>query len=143
MSRQSITGHSMGGHGALTLALRHPGHYISVSTFAPICNPTQLDWGRKQLGAYLGQDEVAREKHDVTCLMREQGITCPVLIDKGTSDQFYDLLRTAAFATAAAEQKVAVTISLQDGYDHSYFFISTFMLGNIEFHANALLERGV
>ena len=141
MSRHSITGHSMGGHGALTLALRNARHYASVSAFAPICNPTQSDWGRKQLGAYLGQDEAAWLKHDATCLMREKGATCPILIDTGTSDQFYDLLGTAAFASAVAEQKAAASVRLQDGYDHSYFFVSTFMPDHIEFHANALLGK--
>lgn len=138
MARQSITGHSMGGHGALTLALRQRGRYQSVSAFAPICNPTQSDWGRKQLGSYLGADETAWVGHDATCLVREIGLECPLLIDTGTSDQFYDLLGTAAMESALAEQKAEVTLRLQAGYDHSYFFVSTFIPDHIEFHARAL-----
>jgi S-formylglutathione hydrolase len=93
------------------------------------------------LGAYLGQDETTWAKHDATSLMREKGATCPILIDTGTSDQFYDLLGTAAFASAVAEQNAAASVRLQDEYDHSYFFVSTFMPDHIEFHANALLGR--
>jgi S-formylglutathione hydrolase len=141
MTRQSITGHSMGGHGALTLALSNPGHFVSVSAFAPICNPMKSDWGRKQFEAYLGNDHSAWEKHDATVLMRSNGTKCPVLIDTGTDDQFYDLLGTSAFASAVADQKVEASIRLQKGYDHSYFFISTFIPEHIEFHANALAHK--
>ena len=122
MTHQSITGHSMGGHGALTLALSNPGHFESVSAFAPICNPTKSDWGRKQFEAYLGDDHAAWEKYDATVLMGANGTKCPVLIDTGTDDQFYDLLGTSAFASAVADQKVEASIRLQKGYDHSYFF---------------------
>ena len=141
MTRQSISGHSMGGHGALTLALSNPGHFESVSAFAPICNPMKSDWGQKQFEAYLGNDHAAWEKHDATVLMRSNGTKCPVLIDTGTDDQFYDLLGTSAFASAVADQKVEASIRLQKGYDHSYFFISTFMPEHIEFHANALTRK--
>ena len=138
MDRQAITGHSMGGHGALTLAMNLPGRYRSVSAFAPIANPTGADWGRKQLAAYLGEDEAAWAKHDASLLMKEKGFDGPVLIDTGASDQFIDLLRPEALAQAIAERRQQATYRLQPGYDHSYFFVSTFMEDHITFHAEAL-----
>ncbi|MBO9433129.1 S-formylglutathione hydrolase [Ruegeria sp. R13_0] len=138
MDRQAITGHSMGGHGALTLAMNLPGRYRSVSAFAPISNPTGADWGRKQLSAYLGDDEAAWAKHDASLLMKEVGFDGPVLIDTGASDQFIDLLRPEALASAIAEHRQQATYRLQPGYDHSYFFVSTFMEDHITFHAEAL-----
>ncbi|MDA0962480.1 MAG: S-formylglutathione hydrolase [Proteobacteria bacterium] len=136
--RQSITGHSMGGHGALTLAMGLPGQYRSVSAFAPICNPTAADWGRKQLNAYLGADETAWAPHDATLMMRARGLDAPLLVDTGTADQFSDHLRTEALAEAIAERRQPATIRLQKGYDHSYFFVSTFMGDHVAFHADAL-----
>ena len=136
--RQAITGHSMGGHGALTLAMSLPGRFRSVSAFAPICNPTASDWGRKQFTAYLGPDEGAWAAHDASLLMAERGFAGPILTDTGTSDQFATKLGTAAFAQAVATRSQAATIRLQDGYDHSYFFVSTFMPDHIAFHAEAL-----
>ena len=136
--RQSITGHSMGGHGALTLAMGLPGRFRSVSAFAPICHPTQSDWGRKQLTAYLGADESTWAAHDAAPLMKQQGFDGPVLIDTGTDDQFGDLLKTEALALAMAERRQDYTLRMQKGYDHSYFFISTFMEDHVAFHAEAL-----
>ncbi len=136
--RQSITGHSMGGHGALTMAMGLPGHFRSVSAFAPICNPTASDWGRKQLTAYLGEQENAWEPHDATLLMQKAGFDGPILIDTGTNDQFGDLLKTESLATAIAMRRQQATLRLQPGYDHSYFFVSTFMEEHIAFHADAL-----
>lgn len=136
--RQSITGHSMGGHGALTLAMGLPGRFRSVSAFAPICHPTQSDWGRKQLTAYLGADESTWAAHDAAPLMKRQGFDGPVLIDTGTDDQFGDLLKTEALALAMAERRQDYTLRMQKGYDHSYFFISTFMEDHVAFHAEAL-----
>ncbi|WP_264211561.1 S-formylglutathione hydrolase [Leisingera thetidis] len=141
LDRQAITGHSMGGHGALTLAMNLPGRYKSVSAFAPICNPTASDWGRKQLGAYLGDDETAWARHDATLLMREKGFDGPILIDTGTSDQFIDLLKPEALAQAVAERRQQATLRLQPGYDHSYFFVSTFMEEHVSFHADALYQN--
>ncbi len=138
MDRQAITGHSMGGHGALTLAMNLPGRYRSVSAFAPISNPTGADWGRKQLSAYLGDDEAAWAKHDASLLMKEVGFDGPILIDTGASDQFIDLLRPETLASAIAERRQQATYRLQPGYDHSYFFVSTFMEDHITFHAEAL-----
>ncbi len=138
MDRQAITGHSMGGHGALTLAMNLPGRFKSVSAFAPICHPTASDWGRKQLTAYLGSDEAHWAKHDATLLMKTSGFEGPVLTDTGTSDQFYGLLQTHALFEAAAERGQPSQLRLQAGYDHSYFFVSTFMEDHVAFHADAL-----
>ncbi len=138
LSRQSIMGHSMGGHGALTMAMSLPGRFRSVSAFAPIANPTASDWGRKQLTAYLGNDEAAWAAHDATLLMKANGFDGPVLVDTGTNDQFIDLLRPEALAEAANARRQEATLRLQKGYDHSYFFVSTFMEEHIAFHAEAL-----
>jgi len=136
--RQGITGHSMGGHGALTIAMTFPDRFASVSAFAPICAPMESDWGRKQFTAYLGENTALWEPHDATVLMREKGFPGPVLIDTGTADQFGDLLRTEALAEAIARRRQHATIRLQPGYDHSYFFVSTFMEDHVAFHAEAL-----
>ena len=136
--RQAITGHSMGGHGALTLAMALPGQFKSVSAFAPISNPMASDWGRKQLDAYLGNDETTWAAHDASHLMREKGFDGPVLTDTGTSDQFIDLLHPEALAEACATRRQQATLRMQPGYDHSYFFISTFMEDHVAFHAEAL-----
>lgn len=136
--RQSISGHSMGGHGALTLAMKSPGRFRSVSAFAPICHPTGSDWGRKQFAAYLGPDESAWKAHDASLLMADAGFDGPVLIDTGTDDQFGDLLGTAHLAAAIAKRRQPAQLRLQKGYDHSYYFISTFMEDHVAFHAEAL-----
>ncbi|MGV6803597.1 MAG: S-formylglutathione hydrolase [Ruegeria sp.] len=136
--RQAITGHSMGGHGALTLAMNLPGRFRSVSAFAPISNPSASDWGRKQLGAYLGDNPETWAQHDATMMMKEKGFDGPILIDTGTDDQFIDLLRPEALAQAIAERRQQAINRLQPGYDHSYFFVSTFMEDHIVFHAEAL-----
>lgn len=138
MERQSITGHSMGGHGALTMAMNLKGRFRSVSAFAPICHPTASDWGRKQLGAYLGNDESTWAKHDATLLMQSEGFDGPMLIDTGTNDQFLDLLKPESLAEAAAKRRQQMNFRMQPGYDHSYFFISSFMEDHITFHAEAL-----
>lgn len=138
MMRQSITGHSMGGHGALTMAMNLPDRYRSVSAFAPICSPTTTDWGRKQLTAYLGTDETSWIAHDASLLMEKVGFDGPILIDTGTSDQFIDLLKPEALSASIAKRRQAATVRLQPGYDHSYFFVSTFMEDHVAFHANAL-----
>jgi len=135
---QAITGHSMGGHGALTLAMSLPGRFRSVSAFAPICNPTNSDWGRKQLGAYLGEDQAKWAAHDATHLMRTRGFDGPMLLDTGIDDQFLDLLRPEALAEAINARRQQAIIRLQPGYDHSYFFISSFMEEHIAFHSDAL-----
>lgn len=136
--RQAITGHSMGGHGALTLAMGQPGRFRSVSAFAPISHPTAGDWGRKQLTAYLGPDDTAWRSHDATLMMRATGFDGPVLVDQGGSDQFLDLLMPEALSQAMAARRQDGVFRMQKGYDHSYFFVSTFMADHIEFHSEAL-----
>ena len=136
--RQSITGHSMGGHGALTIAMNMPDTYCAVSAFSPICNPTGADWGRKQMTAYLGKDESKWAPHDASLLMAEKGFDGPVLIDFGTDDQFADLLRPEVLADAIAKRRQQADFRMQKGYDHSYFFVSSFMEDHIAFHAEAL-----
>ncbi len=135
---QAITGHSMGGHGALTIAMSFPGRFRSVSAFAPICNPVASDWGRKQFTAYLGKDEAGWAAHDSSLLMRKYGFDGPMLIDQGTADQFIDLLKPEALSAAMAERRQGGTVRMQKGYDHSYFFVSTFMPDHVAFHAEAL-----
>ena len=138
MDRQSITGHSMGGHGALTIAMAHPDRFASVSAFAPIANPTASDWGKKQLSAYLGDDKGQWAKHDASLQMKEVGFDGPVLIDQGASDNFLDLLRPEALAHAMMARRQEGLFRMQKGYDHSYFFISSFMEDHVTFHAEAL-----
>ena len=136
--RQAITGHSMGGHGALTLAMGLPGRFRSVSAFAPIAHPAISDWGRKQFTAYLGGDEAAWARHDATELMRARGFDGPVLVDQGTADQFLELLKPEELAAAMAARRQPGAFRFQRGYDHSYFFVSTFMADHVAFHAGAL-----
>lgn len=134
--RQSITGHSMGGHGALTLAAKSPGRFCSVSAFSPICNPTESNWGRKQFTAYLGSVEAGRP-HDASLLAAAGKLDMPLLTDTGTADQFGDLLKTDALRSAVAGRRDA-TVRMQEGYDHSYFFVATFMGEHVAFHAGHL-----
>lgn len=141
MDRQAITGHSMGGHGALTLAMGLPGRFTSVSAFAPIANPSASDWGRKQLTAYLGKDENTWEAHDATLMIKKTGFDGPILIDQGSADQFLDLLRPETLTEAMAARRQQATFRMQPGYDHSYFFISTFMEDHVAFHSDALYAR--
>lgn len=138
LGRQGITGHSMGGHGALTMAMGLPGRYKSVSAFAPIANPTASEWGRKQLGAYLGDDEATWRAHDATLLMEEVGFDGEVLIDQGANDQFLDKLMPENLASAMFKRRQAGLMRMQPGYDHSYFFVSTFMADHVFWHAERL-----
>src|SRR5210317_330145 len=115
MDRQSITGHSMGGHGALTIAMGLNGRYKSVSAFAPICNPTGSDWGKKQLSAYLGDDPDAWNDHDDSVMMRDHGCYIPMLVDWGTNDQFIDLLRPETLTQAAAARRSEAVLRLLKG----------------------------
>lgn len=135
---RGITGHSMGGHGALTLALNNPDTFTSVSAFAPIANPTASDWGRKQLAAYLGADETTWAAHDATLLVGRKGWPRDVLIDQGTADNFLDLLKPEALSGALAKARIPSTFRLQDGYDHSYYFVSTFAADHVDWHADRL-----
>ena len=136
--KHGITGHSMGGHGALTLAMRNPDLFQSLSAFAPISNPSRSDWGRKQFSAYLGEDESNWSQHDATILMRENGWDGEILIDQGASDQFLGLLQPEALAQAIAARRQSAVFRMQPGYDHSYFFISSFGADHVEWHAERL-----
>lgn len=133
-----ITGHSMGGHGALSLAMKYPERYQSLSALAPIANPTRSDWGRKQLGAYLGTNEADWIAHDATLLLKNKGWAGDILIDQGADDQFYDLLKPEALVAAMVETKTAHCYRLTDGYDHSYYTISTFVRDHVAWHAERL-----
>ncbi len=134
-----ITGHSMGGHGALTLALNNPDKFASVSAFAPIANPTASDWGRVQLAAYLGDDETTWQAHDATVLVNTKGWPRDVLIDQGTSDQFLELLKPEALSAALASARIPGVFRMQPGYDHSYYFVSTFAADHVDWHADRAL----
>lgn len=136
--RHGITGHSMGGHGALTLAMRHPELYASLSAFAPIAHPAASDWGRKQLAAYLAPDETLWQEHDASLLLATKGWKGNLLVDQGLSDQFLDLLKPEALATALATTRTAGTLRLQAGYDHSYNFVATFARDHAAWHAERL-----
>ena len=128
----------MGGHGALTLAMANPGQYRSVSAFSPIANPTQSDWGKKQLTAYLGNAD--QPQLDASLQMAAVGFDGPVLIDQGSEDQFLDLLRPEALAHAMAARRQDGQFRMQKGYDHSYFFVASFIEDHIAFHAEALYQ---
>ena len=135
---QGITGHSMGGHGALTIAMSLPSQYQSVSAFAPIANPTMSEWGQKQFKEYLGTDKANWEKYDSTILMQKVGFHSNVLIDQGNADNFLDLLQPEALKNAMNVREQKGQFRFSDGYDHSYFFIMSFMRDHIEHHANIL-----
>ncbi|WP_211198627.1 S-formylglutathione hydrolase [Ruegeria haliotis] len=133
-----ITGHSMGGHGALTIAIRNADMFGSLSAFAPIAHPTQSDWGRKQLSSYLGDDESSWAEHDSTLLLEEYGWKGDLLIDQGANDQFLDLLKPEALANMMAKRRQPGQIRIQQGYDHSYFFVNSFARDHVAWHAERL-----
>ena len=142
MDRQGITGHSMGGHGALTFALNNPDRFRSVSAFAPIVAPGQVPWGQKALGGYLGPDRAAWRKHDAVALIEDGARLPEILVDVGDADPFIENeLRPKLFEAACAEADIALTLRLQPGYDHSYYFISTFLAEHLRWHAERL-RRG-
>lgn len=137
--RQSISGHSMGGHGALMLALRHPERYQSASAFAPIVNPSEVPWGRKAFTAYLGTDETTWREYETCYLLAQTSARLPLLVDQGDSDQFLpDQLQPARLAQLAEEQGWPLTLRTQSGYDHSYCFIASFIEDHLRFHASHL-----
>jgi len=138
-SRQSIMGHSMGGHGALVCALRNPGQYRSVSAFAPIVAPSQVPWGRKAFGGYLGTDHDAWLVYDATHLVQQAPRVDEILIDQGLGDKFLDeQLRPDLFADACAQSGQKLQLRRHAGYDHGYYFIQTFMADHLAWHARAL-----
>ncbi|HEX8442381.1 MAG TPA: S-formylglutathione hydrolase [Allosphingosinicella sp.] len=139
LSRQGVTGHSMGGHGALTLALREPDRYRSVSAFAPIVAPSQVPWGQKALSRYLGPDPSGWRRHDAVALIEDGARVPEILVDQGTSDDFLEReLRPELLANACSEAGIPLTLRMQQGYDHSYYFISTFMADHLRWHAERL-----
>ena len=139
MDRQGITGHSMGGHGALTISLRNPGRFKSTGAFAPIVSPLNCPWGQKALGGYLGDDMTAWRQYDA-CALIKQGARLPdLLVDQGTADNFLDeQLKTHLLDEACRKADIPAEIRMQEGYDHSYYFISTFMAEHIAWHAERL-----
>jgi S-formylglutathione hydrolase len=139
MDRQGITGHSMGGHGALTIALRNPGRFRSVSAFAPICSPLNCPWGEKALSGYLGPDRAAWRPYDAVALIEDGARLPDLLVDQGTADNFLDeQLKPNLLDRACRNADMRAQIRMQDGYDHSYFFISTFMGEHVAWHAERL-----
>jgi S-formylglutathione hydrolase len=138
-ARQGITGHSMGGHGALTVALRNPERFRSVSAFAPIVAPSQVPWGEKALGGYLGQDRAGWRQHDAVALIEDGARLPELLVDVGDADAFLEeQLRPELLERACADAGIALTLRRQPGYDHSYHFISTFMADHVRWHAERL-----
>jgi S-formylglutathione hydrolase len=136
---RGLFGHSMGGHGAIVSALRHPGQWRSLSAFAPICNPVAVPWGRKALPRYLGPDEQHWADWDASLLMRRAAFPGPILVDQGTDDQFLETqLHPQALEAAAAASGQSLTLRRQPGYDHSYWFIQSFMADHIAHHAAQL-----
>ncbi|MEV4934692.1 S-formylglutathione hydrolase [Sphingobium sp. LSP13-1-1.1] len=139
MDRQSIMGHSMGGHGALTVALRNPGKYASVSAFAPIVAPGQVPWGEKALTGYLGQDRATWRLHDAVALIEDGARVPDLLVDQGSADPFLEKeLRPELLKSACEAAGIDLTLNLREGYDHSYYFISTFMADHLRWHAARL-----
>ncbi|HYI63399.1 MAG TPA: S-formylglutathione hydrolase [Allosphingosinicella sp.] len=139
MDRQAITGHSMGGHGALTIALGNPGRYRSVSAFAPIVAPSQVPWGEKALGRYLGDDPAAWRRHDAVALIEDGARVDDILVDQGIADDFLSQqLRPELLEAACGAAGIPLQLRMQPGYDHSYYFISTFMEDHLRWHAERL-----
>lgn len=138
-NRRGVFGHSMGGHGALVVALRNPGRYASVSAFAPIVAPSQVPWGQKALSQLLGEDRAEWARYDACELVRENAMPGTILIDQGEADPFLERqLKPELFDQACAESGQALTLRRHPGYDHSYYFVSSFMGDHLRHHAAAL-----
>ena len=139
LGRQGILGHSMGGHGALTIALRNPGRFRSVSAFAPIVSPMNCPWGEKALGGYLGQDRSRWRDYDACALIEDGARAEEILIDQGSADPFLETqLKPRLLQAACAEAGIPLRLRMQEGYDHSYFFISSFIEDHLRWHAQRL-----
>ena len=137
--RQAITGHSMGGHGALTVALRNPDRFRSVSAFSPIVAPSQVAWGNKALGGYLGEDRQSWRGHDAVALIDDGARVPEILVDVGSDDPFLEQeLRPELLEKACADAGISLTLRRQPGYDHSYYFVSTFMAEHLRWHSERL-----
>jgi S-formylglutathione hydrolase len=136
MARQAVMGHSMGGHGALTIGLSFPQHFRSVSAFSPIVSPSAVPWGQKALGGYLGRDEAAWRRHDAVALIEDGARVPALLVDQGAADPFLaEQLRPELLDAACAKAGIPLTLRLQPEYDHSYYFVSTFMADHLRWHA--------
>lgn len=139
--RRAISGHSMGGHGALTIALRNPGRYCSVSAFSPISNPVNCPWGQKAFRAYLGDDQALWQGHDASVLMSEASQSLPTLVDQGMDDDFLEReLKPEALEEAARVSGFPLTLRRHEGYDHSYYFIASFIAEHLQFHHRHLIS---
>lgn len=141
MARQGITGHSMGGHGALTIALRNPGGYRSVSAFAPIASPMRCPWGEKALTGYLGADRTAWREYDATALIEDGPRVRDILVDQGEADGFLEgQLKPELLEAACAAANIPLTLRRQPGYDHSYYFIASFVEDHLRWHHSRMME---
>lgn len=139
--QRAISGHSMGGHGALVLALRNPQRFTSVSAFAPIANPLNCPWGQKAFTAYLGDDRATWEEYDASLLLAQYRGDLPMLVDQGDADNFLsEQLKPQALYTAAMQAKANLLLRMQPGYDHSYYFIASFIEEHLRFHASYLQD---
>ncbi len=139
MTRQSVMGHSMGGHGALTIGLTYPERFRAVSAFAPIVTPGRVPWGEKALAGYLGADRAAWRAHDAVALIEDGARVPDLLVDQGDADQFLtDQLKPQLLEQACAAAGIDLTLRMQPGYDHSYYFIATFMADHLQWHADRL-----
>lgn len=137
--KRAVFGHSMGGHGALTIALNNPDRYVSVSAFSPIVSPSQCPWGQKALGLYLGEDQAAWQRHDTVALIRNGARQMPMLVDQGLADNFLaSQLKTDLLESALKETGYQAEVRYHAGYDHSYYFIATFVEDHLRFHAQHL-----
>ncbi|MCF7362472.1 S-formylglutathione hydrolase [Vibrio sp. A1-b2] len=137
--RKAISGHSMGGHGALTIGIKNPTTYLSISAFSPICHPMAVPWGQKAFRNYLGEDKSKWLQYDAVELMKTHLVTAPILVDQGNADSFLtEQLKPETLQSAAIEAKANLTLRIQPGYDHSYYFIQTFIDDHLEFHAKYL-----
>jgi S-formylglutathione hydrolase len=138
-ARAGIFGHSMGGHGALTIALKNPDRYRSVSAFSPICSPLNCPWGEKALGNYIGHEREAWQQYDTVALVKAAQQHLPILVDQGEADGFLqEQLNTPLLVQASTEADYPMTVRMQAGYDHSYFFIASFIGEHIAFHMQHL-----
>ncbi len=139
MDRQGITGHSMGGHGALTIGLRNPETFASISAFAPIASPLNCPWGEKALSGYLGDDRSAWREYDACALIEDGARADALLVDQGTADQFLEeQLKPELLEAACSDADIPLTLNMRSGYDHSYYFISSFMADHVAWHAKRL-----
>ena len=139
--QRAISGHSMGGHGALVLALRNPQRFTSVSAFAPIANPLNCPWGQKAFTAYLGEDRATCEDYDASLLLAQYRGDLPMLVDQGDADNFLaEQLKSQALYTAGMQAKANLLLRMQPGYDHSYYFIASFIEEHLRFHASYLQD---